>query len=197
VNNINKDRKKPMRQNNQSRRPRRHHNNSNNNRNRSASSLRHQNFDSNGPDVRVRGTAKQVYEKYQVLARDAARSGNLTSAENYLQHAEHYYRITKAIEDAAQEEQRKRSEKINAKQPDAPTNYYAPEGKIPAKEPVAPAKKVADEVVKKEDNKKPEPKTTKVSKPVKAKKEDGSSDPFFSLDEKEDKGSKPQKIVAQ
>ncbi len=50
-------------------------------------------FDSNGPETRVRGTAAQVYDKYCALARDANASGDLVSAENYQQHAEHYYRI--------------------------------------------------------------------------------------------------------
>ena len=50
-------------------------------------------YDSNGPDVRVRGTASQVYEKYQTLARDAMSAGDRVMSENYLQHAEHYYRI--------------------------------------------------------------------------------------------------------
>ena len=50
-------------------------------------------FDSNGPDVRIRGTAHQVTEKYLTLAKDAASSGDRTLAENYLQHAEHYQRI--------------------------------------------------------------------------------------------------------
>ena len=50
-------------------------------------------YDSNGPDVRVRGTASQVYEKYQTLARDAMSTGDRVMSENYLQHAEHYYRI--------------------------------------------------------------------------------------------------------
>jgi len=54
---------------------------------------RHQTFDSNGPDVRIRGTAFQIHEKYQALARDAQASGDRVAAENYLQHAEHYYRI--------------------------------------------------------------------------------------------------------
>ena len=49
-------------------------------------------FDSNGPDVRIRGTAHQVTE-YLTLAKDAASSGDRTLAENYLQHAEHYQRI--------------------------------------------------------------------------------------------------------
>ena len=50
-------------------------------------------YDSNGPDVRVRGTASQVYDKYQALARDAMSAGDRVMAENYQQHAEHYYRI--------------------------------------------------------------------------------------------------------
>lgn len=54
---------------------------------------RNQTFDSNGPGVRVRGNAHQVVEKYQALARDASASGDRVLMENYLQHAEHYYRI--------------------------------------------------------------------------------------------------------
>ena len=50
-------------------------------------------FDSNGPDVRIRGTAYQVFEKYTVLAKDAGASGDRILAESYLQHAEHYQRI--------------------------------------------------------------------------------------------------------
>jgi hypothetical protein len=50
-------------------------------------------FDSNGPDVRIRGTAYQVFEKYTTLARDAASAGDRVLAESYLQYAEHYQRI--------------------------------------------------------------------------------------------------------
>ena len=57
-------------------------------------------YDSNGPDVRVRGTASQVYEKYQALARDATSSGDRVMAENYQQHAEHYYRIMLSFQPA-------------------------------------------------------------------------------------------------
>lgn len=62
--------------------------------------LRHQNFDSNGPDVRIRGNAWQVYEKYQALARDAASAGDRIQSENYLQHAEHYFRIINQIQES-------------------------------------------------------------------------------------------------
>jgi hypothetical protein len=50
-------------------------------------------YDSNGPDVKIRGSAVQVLEKYQSLARDAVASGDRVAAENFLQHAEHYYRL--------------------------------------------------------------------------------------------------------
>ncbi len=50
-------------------------------------------YDSNGPDVRIRGTAHQVAEKYLALAKDATASGDVVVAENYYQHAEHYIRI--------------------------------------------------------------------------------------------------------
>lgn len=50
-------------------------------------------FDSNGPDVRIRGTAHQICEKYMTLAKDASASGDYILAESYSQHAEHYQRI--------------------------------------------------------------------------------------------------------
>lgn len=56
-------------------------------------SPRHQNFDSNGPSIRIRGNAHQVYEKYLQLARDANAAGDRIMAENMYQHAEHYFRI--------------------------------------------------------------------------------------------------------
>jgi hypothetical protein len=57
---------------------------------------RNHTFDSAGPDVRVRGTAAQVYEKYQALAREASTGGDKVTAESYWQFAEHYYRIMNA-----------------------------------------------------------------------------------------------------
>jgi hypothetical protein len=55
-------------------------------------------YDSNGPEVKIRGTASHIYEKYLQLARDANGSGDRVMAENYLQHAEHYYRIVAATQ---------------------------------------------------------------------------------------------------
>ncbi len=79
------------------------HGTSNNrrNRNRNNNSGRRNNnqqsrtqvYDSNGPDVRIRGTAHQVAEKYLSLAKDATSMGDRMIAENYFQHAEHYIRI--------------------------------------------------------------------------------------------------------
>jgi hypothetical protein len=53
-------------------------------------------FESNGPDVKIRGTPAHIAEKYVALARDAQTSGDPVLAENYLQHAEHYSRIIMA-----------------------------------------------------------------------------------------------------
>lgn len=61
--------------------------------NRRGNQNRVQVFDSNGPDVRIRGTAHQIHEKYIALAKDASSSGDYVLAESYLQHAEHYQRI--------------------------------------------------------------------------------------------------------
>ncbi len=62
-------------------------------------------FDSNGPDLRVRGTAQQLFEKYLQLGRDATSSGDRVMAEGYFQHAEHYFRIINAINQAQQQNQ--------------------------------------------------------------------------------------------
>jgi len=54
--------------------------------------MRNTTYDSNGPDIRVRGNAHQVLEKYLAMARDASAQGDRIAAENYYQHAEHYFR---------------------------------------------------------------------------------------------------------
>jgi len=66
---------------------------------RSNGPSRTQVFDSNGPDVRIRGTAHQVCEKYQILAKDAASGGDRVLAESYLQYAEHYQRIINSFDE--------------------------------------------------------------------------------------------------
>ena len=71
-------------------------NNNNGNSGRRGGSPRTQNFESNGPDIKVRGNAQQIVDKYQTLAREAATAGNPVMAENYYQHAEHYHRVLTA-----------------------------------------------------------------------------------------------------
>ena len=58
---------------------------------------RNQLFDSSGPDVRVRGNAHQVFDKYQALAREAATSGDRILAEAYWQYADHYFRMIQTM----------------------------------------------------------------------------------------------------
>ncbi len=79
--------------------------NSNNNNNRRNTNPLSRSYESNGPDVRVRGNAAHVAEKYVQLARDANQSGDSVAAENYLQHAEHYFRIVSAAQAQVQTQQ--------------------------------------------------------------------------------------------
>ncbi|HEY4250631.1 MAG TPA: DUF4167 domain-containing protein [Roseomonas sp.] len=61
-------------------------------------------FDSSGPDMRLRGTAQQLFEKYLQLGRDATGGGDRVMAEGYFQHAEHYFRILNAMNQAQQQQ---------------------------------------------------------------------------------------------
>jgi hypothetical protein len=62
-------------------------------------------YESNGPDVKIRGTANHVAEKYIQLARDATASGDPVAAENYYQHAEHYFRLIAAAQEQFRQSQ--------------------------------------------------------------------------------------------
>lgn len=110
-------------------------------------------FESNGPDLRVRGTAQQLFEKYLQLGRDATGTGDRIQAEAYFQHAEHYFRTLNAMNQAAQAAQQERAERQrsldqtrherrerrepnpthenaqNAPQPEAPEQESAPDEK--------------------------------------------------------------------
>lgn len=79
----------------------------NNNNNRKPSNPLSRSYDSTGPDVKVRGNAQTVAEKYMTLARDAQSSGDRVMAENYLQHAEHYNRIVTQGQAQIQERQQR------------------------------------------------------------------------------------------
>src|SRR3981189_2299250 len=74
-------------------------NNNNNNNNRRGQNPMTRVFESNGPDVKIRGTASHIAEKYVQLARDSQTSGDPVSAENYNQHAEHYLRLIAAAQE--------------------------------------------------------------------------------------------------
>ncbi len=172
---------------------------SDNGRPRSASSLRHQTFDSNGPDVRVRGNAWQVFEKYQSLARDAQSAGDRVLAENYLQHAEHYFRITEAINEATMAEQRQRGFTPAApfgSQPDVPTNYYTPDGQLmgsPVPQTAQPASDGAMPTTDMTMAQAEEPAQAQVERKV------PPPSPFFATDEEPsdtDSDSGPQQLVA-
>jgi hypothetical protein len=94
-------------QNNNNKRMRNRNNNNNNNSN---NNRRGQNpmtrvFESNGPDIKIRGTASHVAEKYVQLARDARSSGDPVAAENYYQHAEHYFRLIAAAQEQFRQNQ--------------------------------------------------------------------------------------------
>ncbi|HEY5278340.1 MAG TPA: DUF4167 domain-containing protein [Pseudolabrys sp.] len=73
-------------------------------------------YESNGPDVKIRGTASHVAEKYIQLARDSQSSGDPVAAENYYQHAEHYFRLIAA----AQEQFRQQNPYYNPQQGGTP-----------------------------------------------------------------------------
>lgn len=82
----------------QNRRIRGRNNNNNNNNNRRGPNPLSRNYESNGPDVKIRGNAQHIADKYTALARDAQATGDRVMAENYLQHAEHYVRIILAAQ---------------------------------------------------------------------------------------------------
>jgi hypothetical protein len=74
-------------------------NNNNNNNPRKGQNPLTRLYESNGPDVKIRGTASHVAEKYIQLARDSQSSGDPVAAENYYQHAEHYFRLIAAAQE--------------------------------------------------------------------------------------------------
>lgn len=95
-------------------RPGQHKNNNNRNRNRNSNNNNNRRntggggspnnkvFDSNGPDVKLRGTTQTIAEKYMQMGRDAQSAGDSVAAESYYQHAEHYYRLWAASQPAGQ-----------------------------------------------------------------------------------------------
>jgi hypothetical protein len=97
------------------------------------------NYESNGPDVKVRGNASHVAEKYLQLARDAQSSGDSVMAENYLQHAEHYFRIVASAQ-AQQNQPRDQfgQPQGNADQEDDDDDFVPMNDRFASPEPPAP-----------------------------------------------------------
>jgi hypothetical protein len=80
------------------------HSSSNNNNRRGQNPMTRV-YESNGPEIKIRGTASHLAEKYVQLARDAQGSGDPVAAENYYQHAEHYFRIIAAAQEQFRQNQ--------------------------------------------------------------------------------------------
>ena len=139
---------------------------SRNNRSGRRSNSRMQVFDSNGPDVRIRGNAMQVHEKYVALARDAAAGGDHILAESYLQHAEHYQRV---LNEAGQNKNDQNKQQQNNK------------GKAPSVKELVPEAKdmtLADELQLREEQKQDEAKAKKPAKrTAKSKTEEKTPEP--------------------
>jgi hypothetical protein len=64
---------------------------------------RNQTVDSNGPNIKIRGSAHQIFGRYVALAREAAIGGDAIAAENFYQHAEHYFRVANANREGNQQ----------------------------------------------------------------------------------------------
>jgi len=85
-------------------------NNNNNNHNRRGQNPMTRVYESNGPDIKIRGTASHIAEKYLQLARDARSSGDPVAAENYYQHAEHYFRLIATAQEQFRQNQQPRGD---------------------------------------------------------------------------------------
>jgi len=81
-------------------------------------------FDSSGPDMRMRGTAQQLFEKYLQMGRDATSGGDRVMAEGYFQHAEHYFRIINAMNQAVQQTPPNGQQNGQPHQPPQPRRQY-------------------------------------------------------------------------
>src|SRR3569833_1475682 len=88
----------------------RNRNNNNNNNNRRSQNPMTRVYESNGPDIKIRGTASHNAEKYLQLARDARSSGDPVAAENYYQHAAHNFRLLAAAQEQFRQAQQPRGD---------------------------------------------------------------------------------------
>src|SRR5712692_7975653 len=127
-------------QNNKRMRNRNNNNNNNNNNNRRGQNPMTRVFESNGPDIKIRGTASHVAEKYVQLARDARSSGDPVAAENYYQHAEHYFRLIAAAQEQFRQNQPqpRPDEAVVADDVDDESESFSSFGQEPGFVPVQP-----------------------------------------------------------
>jgi hypothetical protein len=128
---------------NNNKRMRNRNNNNNNNNNRRSQNPMTRVFESNGPDIKIRGTASHVAEKYVQLARDARSSGDPVAAENYYQHAEHYFRLIAAAQEQFRQSQPQQQPRTDVDVTDEAgdddsenySNFGAEPGFVPAQQP--------------------------------------------------------------
>lgn len=71
-------------------------------------------LETNGPDTKFRGTASYIHERYLALARDAASSGDRVLSENYLQHADHYFRLVRSMQPATPPPQQQQQDRFGS-----------------------------------------------------------------------------------
>jgi hypothetical protein len=108
---------------------------------------RNTSYESNGPDVKLRGNAQQLNEKYLALAHDAAAAGERITAEAYTQFSDHYFRLHQAAVDAAEERKAQHAAQTADRQPDRQPRQDAQPQPEDAPQPDAPAEDAAAEVV--------------------------------------------------
>jgi hypothetical protein len=111
-------------------------NNNSNNNNRRGQNPMTRVFESNGPDIKIRGTASHIAEKYLQLARDARSSGDPVAAENYYQHAEHYFRLIAAAQEQfrqnqPQQQQQPRGDEVMSEEAEDEGENYSNFGQEP------------------------------------------------------------------
>ena len=87
---------------------------------------RNTSYESNGPDVKLRGNAQQLNEKYLALAHDAAAAGERITAEAYTQFADHYFRLHQAAVDAAEERRAQHAERQSRAEAPQPSSRKRP-----------------------------------------------------------------------
>ncbi len=109
-------------------------------------------YESNGPDVKVRGTAQTVAEKYLQLARDAVSSGDIVMSESYYQHAEHYMRIIAANQSQKEQLQQQRMQEAVGSGPQPSEQQPADDSKASVESVDAKANGGADATAKSQDS---------------------------------------------